>query len=82
MREDMTKLRRSIADGAEDSENEAVREMADQYEVVQEELDRVKAECLQLRAVLANVQLSGEHDQVCRSEDYSKAEKSCVYAFR
>ena len=38
--------------------------MADQYEVVQEELDRVKAECLQLRAVLANVQLSGEHDQV------------------
>ena len=64
MREDMTKLRRSIAEGAEDSENEAVREMADQYEVVQEELDRVKAECLQLRAVLANVQLSGEHDQV------------------
>ena len=54
MREDMTKLRRSIAEGAEDSENEAVREMADQYEVVQEELDRVKAECLQLRAVLAN----------------------------
>ena len=25
MREDMTKLRRSIAEGAEDSENEAVR---------------------------------------------------------
>ena len=76
MREDMSKLRRSIADGAEDSENEAVREMADQYEVVQEELDRVKAECLQLRAVLANVQLSGEHDQVCRSVDHSKAKKS------
>ena len=72
MREDMTKLRRSIADGAEDSENEAVREMADQYEVVQEELDRVKAECLQLRAVLANVQLSGEHDQVCRSANFLK----------
>ena len=75
MREDMTKLRRSIAEGAEDSENEAVREMADQYEVVQEELDRVKAECLQLRAVLANVQLSGEHDQVfvCIHNVFSKA---------
>ena len=34
--------------------------MADQYEVVQEELDIFKAECLQF----ANVQLSGEHDQV------------------
>ena len=48
--------------------------MADQYEVVQEELDRVKAECLQLRAVLANVQLSGEHDQVVRMQLFSKLE--------
>ena len=48
--------------------------MADQYEVVQEELDRVKAECLQLRAVLANVQLSGEHDQVVVMQLFSKLE--------
>ena len=60
LREDMSKLRKSIAEGS-DNDNEAVREMADQYEVVQEELDRVKAECLQLRAVLANV---GDQDQV------------------
>ena len=39
----MTKLRRRIAEGAEDSENEAVREMADQYEVVQEELENLSA---------------------------------------
>ena len=64
LREDMTKLRKSIADTT-DNDNEAVREMADQYEMIQEELDRVKAECLQLRSVLANVQLSGsEADQV------------------
>ena len=60
LREDMSKLRRSIADSG-DSDNEAVREMADQYELLQEEHDRVKAECLQLRAVLANVQLSGKY---------------------
>ena len=71
LREDMSKLRKSIAEGS-DNDNEAVREMADQYEVVQEELDRVKAECLQLRAVLANVQLSGEHDQVCISVNFLK----------
>ena len=59
LREDMSKLRRSIADSG-DNDNEAVREMADQYELLQEEHDRVKAECLQLRAVLANVQLSGK----------------------
>ena len=58
LREDMAKLRRSIVDTGE-GDNEAVREMADQYELLQEEHDRVRAECLQLRAVLANVQLSG-----------------------
>merc|ERR1719410_2732303 len=64
LREDMSKLRKSIADTT-DNDNEAVREMADQYELIQEELDRVKAECIQLRSVLANVQLSGsEADQV------------------
>ena len=57
LREDMTKLRSAIADS--DGENEAVREMAEQYENIQEEYDRVKAECLQLKTVLANVQLSG-----------------------
>ena len=57
LREDMTRLRHAIADS--DSDNEAVREMAEQYENIQEEYDRVKAECLQLKTVLANVQLSG-----------------------
>merc|ERR1719445_189322 len=57
LKEDMTKLRSAIADS--DGENEAVREMAEQYENIQEEYDRVKAECLQLKTVLANVQLSG-----------------------
>merc|ERR1719336_2403531 len=57
LREDMTRLRHAIADS--DSDNEAVREMAEQFENIQEEYDRVKAECLQLRTVLANVQLSG-----------------------
>ena len=57
LREDMTRLRTAIADS--DSDNEAVREMADQYENIQDEYDRVKAECLQLRTVLANVQLEG-----------------------
>merc|ERR1719210_1263266 len=57
LREDMTKLRSAIADS--DGDNEAVREMAEQYENIQEEYDRVKAESLQLKTVLANVQLSG-----------------------
>ena len=57
LREDMVRLRNAIADG--DGDNEAVREMAEQYENIQEEYDRVKAECLQLKTVLANVQLSG-----------------------
>ena len=34
LKEDMTKLRRSIAEGGE-GDNEAVREMADQYELLQ-----------------------------------------------
>ena len=57
LREDMTRLRTAIADS--DSDNEAVREMAEQCGNIQDEYDRVKAECLQLRTVLANVQLEG-----------------------
>ena len=57
LKEDMTRLRSAIVDS--DGDNEAVREMAEQYENIQEEYDRVKVECLQLKTVLANVQLSG-----------------------
>ena len=57
LKEDMSRLRNAIADS--DSDNEAVREMAEQFENIQEEYDRVKAESLQLKTVLANVQLSG-----------------------
>jgi len=62
LREDMGRLRQSVANqGSEGSgENEAAREMADQFEAMQEELDRRRAECLQLKTVLANVQLSAE----------------------
>ena len=64
LREEMKKIRKSIADSS-DNDNEAIREMADQYETLQDELDRTKAECIQLKAVLANVQLSGsDHDQM------------------
>ena len=58
----MGRLRQSVANqGSEGSgENEAAREMADQFEAMQEELDRRRAECLQLKTVLANVQLSAE----------------------
>jgi len=65
LREEMKKIRKSIAESSDVDNNEAVREMAEQYETLQEEYDRSKAECLQLRAVLANVQLAGnEQDQV------------------
>merc|ERR1719228_1053617 len=62
LREDMGRLRQSVANqGSEGSgENEAATEMADQFEAMQEELDRRRAECLQLKTVLANVQLSAE----------------------
>eukprot|EP00092_Neocalanus_flemingeri_P009668 GFUD01010409.1.p1 GENE.GFUD01010409.1~~GFUD01010409.1.p1 ORF type:complete len:1838 (+),score=622.26 GFUD01010409.1:290-5803(+) len=61
LREDMGRLRTTVANlGTEEAgENEAAREMADQFEAMQEELDRRRAECLQLKTVLANVQLSG-----------------------
>jgi len=58
LREDMGRLRQSVVSGGE-GENDATREMVDQFEAMQEELDRRRAECLQLKTVLANVQLSG-----------------------
>ena len=58
----MGRLRQSVANQGS-GENDAAREMADQFESLQEELDRRRAECLQLKTVLANVQLSAETDQ-------------------
>merc|ERR1719228_2290011 len=51
LREDMGRLRQSVANQGS-GENEAAREMADQFEAMQEELDRRRAECLQLKTVL------------------------------
>ena len=59
LREDMTRLRQHVAENSEDGGSEAAREMVEQFEALQEELDRVKMECQQLKTILANVQLSG-----------------------
>merc|ERR1719410_1225693 len=60
LRADLDRLRQAVAGAGEgDEENNAIREVTDQFEALQEELDRRRQECLQLKAVLANVQLEG-----------------------
>jgi len=59
LRADIAQLRIAVAGGGEGEENHAVRELTDQFEALQEELDRRRQECLQLKAVLANVQVEG-----------------------
>ena len=58
----MARLRQSVVNdnSGEAGENDAAREMADQFETLQEELDRSRAECLQLKTVLANIHVPGD----------------------
>ena len=60
-RQDLKRLRDCIANN--NNTTDQVKEMFDQFETLQEELDRRREECVQLRTVLANVSLSDhEHD--------------------
>jgi len=55
-REDLKRLRDCIANN--NNTTDQMKEMSDQFETLQEELDRRREECVQLRTVLANVSLS------------------------
>jgi len=68
LREDMTRLRKSVVESG-DQDNTAFREISDQYEALQEELDRRQAECIQLRTVLANVQLEAPGSLVTNNNE-------------
>ncbi|XP_023346173.1 unconventional myosin-Va, partial [Eurytemora carolleeae] len=59
LKENIDALRRSIAQSGEGEgeENIALREIMDQYSSLEEELERRREECLQLKTVLANVQV-------------------------
>ena len=59
LRHDLKKLRDSVANNNHGS-NDQLKEMSDQFETLQEELDRRREECIQLRTVLANVSLDHE----------------------
>jgi len=59
-RQDLKRLRDCIANN--NNTTDQMKEMSDQFETLQEELDRRREECVQLRTVLANVSLSdNEH---------------------
>ncbi|XP_067139175.1 unconventional myosin-Va-like isoform X3 [Centruroides vittatus] len=54
LKDDMNRLRKAMA--TEDSSNQ-INEIMDQFESLQEELERRREECLQLRTILANQSL-------------------------
>ncbi len=59
LKQDLKKLREAIATN-NNNPNDQMKEMSDQFETLQEELDRRREECIQLRTVLANVSLDHE----------------------
>ncbi|XP_050723307.1 unconventional myosin-Va-like isoform X3 [Eriocheir sinensis] len=52
LRDDLNRLRKSIADS--EPQNNGVQEFMKQFEALQDELERRREECIQLRTVLAN----------------------------
>jgi len=63
LKDDLAKLRLAVLsqDQGEEEENQALREMADQFESLQEELDKRRAEVVKLKTVLqhSTVELGG-----------------------
>jgi len=59
LKENMDALRESIAQSGDGEENNAVREIMEQYSSLEEELERRKQECLNLKTVLSNAQVEG-----------------------
>ena len=57
LKEDMKKLRESLSEG---DHNNYLNELNSQYEKIQDELERRREECVQLRTILANVKLEGQ----------------------
>ena len=56
MRDDLKKLRDALSDEAGE-DNAQFKEMCDQFDYLQDELERRREECIQLRTVLANASL-------------------------
>ena len=54
LKSDMKKLRESMLEG---DQSDYLKEMTSQYEKIQDELERRREECVQLRTILANVKL-------------------------
>ena len=57
LKSDLKKLRESLAEGDHSS---YLNELSSQYEKIQDELERRREECVQLRTILANVSLEGQ----------------------
>ena len=58
LRDDLKRMRDTIVDNS--NGNNQVKELSDQFDTLQEELERRREECIQLRTVLANVSLDNE----------------------
>ena len=56
MRDDLKKLSDALSDEARE-DNAQFKEVIDQFDYLQEELERRREECIQLRTVLANASL-------------------------